>query len=195
LNIEFYKLGFELAGKNYYKNINTQNLELIVNDVQYIFENIYKINYDKDFDITDDITYLKKSNKNISDIQSKSTIIPTNSSSIKLLLFVCGVILVVYCLFLSTVKKKKGDLKVEACIISRQFVENQLISPKSADFGFCNESKIIYLGNNRYEVTNHVDASNAFGASLRKTYFVILKFNQGQWEDINNWTLEIIKIE
>ena len=88
-----------------------------------------------------------------------------------------------------------GELKSEACIISEQFVERQLISPKSPDFGFCDDSKIIHLGNNRYQITNYVDASNVFGASLRKTYLVILKYDKGDWADIENWTLETIEIE
>lgn len=86
-------------------------------------------------------------------------------------------------------------MKSEACIISEQFVERQLLSPKGADFGSCDDSKVIHLGSNKYQVTNYVDASNAFGASLRKTYFIILKYNGGDWEDINNWTLEKIEIE
>lgn len=92
-------------------------------------------------------------------------------------------------------KPESGDLKSEACIISQSFVERQLLSPKSSDFGFCGDSKVKYLGNNKYQVINTVDASNAFGAVLRKTYFVIIKFNGGSWIDINNWTLETIKIE
>lgn len=112
------------------------------------------------------------------------------------LILIVAVIVIAYLFSPSDDKKaESGDLKSEACIISQQFVERQLLSPKNADFGFCDDSKIIYLGNNRYQVTNYVDASNSFGASLRKTYFVILKYNKGEWEDINNWILETIEIE
>ncbi len=92
-------------------------------------------------------------------------------------------------------KADNGELKSEACIISQQFVSRQLFSPKSAEFGVCTEDKTKYLGDNRYQVTNYVDASNQFGAILRKTYYITLRFNKGEWDDINNWTLESIDIE
>ncbi|MDI9365426.1 MAG: hypothetical protein QM541_10775 [Flavobacterium sp.] len=112
------------------------------------------------------------------------------------LIFIIAAIVIGYFALPSDDKKaKSGDLKSEACVISQRFVERKLLSPKSADFGFCSDSKVTYLGNNKYQVTNTVDASNAFGAALRKTYFVIIQFNSGDWTDINNWTLETIEIE
>lgn len=92
-------------------------------------------------------------------------------------------------------KAKDGDLKFEACSISKQFVEQKLLSPKGADYGNCSDSKVTYLGNNKYQISNTVDASNAFGASIRKTYFVIIRYTSGDVYDINNWTLDTIEIE
>lgn len=194
LSKEFFKLGFQIDDSNYYKWVDINNVETIVIDVEKIFEEIYKINYDKEFEIMDDIQYSEKSTATI-DIHKPITNIQEKSRPLKTLLIIGGIVLLAYWVLNSNDKKKTGDLKSEACIISQQFVERQLLSPKNADFGFCDDSKVVHLGNNRYQVKNYVDASNAFGASLRKTYLVIVRYNKGEWEDINNWTLETIAIE
>lgn len=112
-------------------------------------------------------------------------------------IFIIIALIIAYFYSISTDKHKanNGELNSEACIMSREFVLRQLLSPKNAEFGVCTEDKSKYLGGNRYQVTNYVDASNQFGAILRKTYYITLKFNNQGWEDINNWTLESIDIE
>lgn len=195
LSIEFSKLSFQIDDTNYYKWVDLNCIETIISDVQKIFVDIYKINYDKEFEIMDDIQYSNKSNRTIQNIETSFEKIHTKTNPVKTFFIIGGILLLAYWIFTANDKKKTGDLKSEACIISQEFVERQLLSPKSADFGFCDDSKIIHLGNNRYQVKNYVDASNAFGASLRKTYLVIIRYNKGEWEDINNWTLETIAIE
>lgn len=193
LNKEFSKLNFKIDAGNYYKTVWVSDVETIVNDVQRIFEKIYKVNYEKEFLITDEIEYFNKGKK-ISNLQKQNTINQVQTYPLKVIIVVGVSVFLLYWLFFSKDEKKYDDLKSEACIISQQFVKRQLVSPKSADFGFCDDSKIVYLGNNRYQVTNYVDAANAFGTSLRKTYFIILRYNEGEWADINNWSLETIEI-
>ncbi|MEO6328254.1 MAG: hypothetical protein ABIO55_04955 [Ginsengibacter sp.] len=190
---DFSDLNFNIDVGNYYKKVGTKNIKSTVDDVQKIFEDIYKVNYEKEFEITDDIEYSDNS-VTVNNTQTPLPKSQTQTNPLKAILIIGGIVLLAYWFFFSDDKKKAGDMKSEACIISEQFVQRQLLSPKTADFGFCEDSKIIYLGNNRYQVTNYVDASNAFGASLRKTYFLIIKYNKGQWEDISNWTLETIEM-
>lgn len=136
--------------------------------------------------------YLKSNPKEPSQVISSNP----QKNNYGCLIFIVAVFVIAYLFSPSDDKKaKSGELKSEACIISQSFVERKLLSPKSADFGFCSDSKVIYLGNNKYRVTNTVDASNVFGAAIRKTYFVIIQFNSGDWADINNWALETIEIE
>jgi hypothetical protein len=192
---EFSKLNFKIDDGNYYKKVDPNNIESVIEDVQTIFKDIYKVNFEKEFEVTDDIEYSNGSNKAILNSQTQASTNQIQTNPVKALLIIGGLVLLAYWLFFSKDKKKVGEMKSEACIISEQFVEQQLLSPKSSDFGFCDDSKIIHLGNNRYQVTNYVDASNAFGALLRKTYLVILKYNKGEWDNTNNWTLERIEIE
>ena len=193
LEKEFLKLNFKILDGNYYKTIDKINLETTSEEIKEIFERIYKVNYEKPFEINDDIEYPSEQTKLIS--KNQTEISPTKTNPIKVIFIVGGLALLSYWLFFSSDKKKIGEMKSEACVISEQYVESQLLSPKTSEFGFCDQSKIIHLGNNKYQVTNYVDAPNAFGASLRKTYFIILKYNSGEWENINNWTIEKSIIE
>jgi len=63
LTVEFAKLQFELIKEeNYSKTVKDENWKTIISDVQNIFTNIYKVNYEKTFEIIDDIEYNKKEN-------------------------------------------------------------------------------------------------------------------------------------
>lgn len=109
--------------------------------------------------------------------------------------WVAVIIIGIFYYFSPTDEKKaeEGKLKSEACIISQNFVEERLLSKKSADFGSCNDSKVKYLGNNRYQIKNSVDASNAFGVMLSQYYLVVIKYESGDWANSNNWTLESLE--
>lgn len=88
------------------------------------------------------------------------------------------------------------DVRSAACLISRYYVKERLLSPGTSEFGYCSSSKVTDLGGNRYEVNNHVDAKNQYNAVLRKNYSVTLKFiGNGSTSDINNWQLEYIYVE
>jgi len=110
---------------------------------------------------------------------------------------IIGIVLVAILYFSNRVDKISNpeELKSKACIISREFVEQKLLSPSSADFGFCSDNKVTYLGNYKYQVVNTVDATNVFGTKIRKNYFVIMVYRNGDWTNSGNWDLETIIIE
>jgi hypothetical protein len=55
---DFLPLGFKIInGENYSKTVNDEDWNTIIEDVQYIFQKIYKINYDKNFEVIDNIEY------------------------------------------------------------------------------------------------------------------------------------------
>jgi hypothetical protein len=99
-----------------------------------------------------------------------------------------GIILIVIFYFNNRVDKitNPEELKSKACIISREYVEQKLLSSSTADFGFCSENKVTYLGNYKFQVVNTVDATNVFGAKIRKKYFVILSYGKGDWTNSGN---------
>jgi len=90
--------------------------------------------------------------------------------------------------------KSPEDMKTEAYVMSQNFMKQYLKSPKSADFPF-DSYKYEYLGDNKMKITSYVDAQNSFGAQLRTYYEVTMRYNGGEWADINNWSLLDLKTE
>lgn len=194
LQRKFLNLSFQIEEGNYFKKVNKKDIKSLPKEVEFIFKEIYKIDYEQKFDIIDDIEYSKTTSN---DSISNETVDHTNTPKNGLLNFlsICGVIAIIYWVFFNDEKPKIGSMNSKACIISEEFIKRELISPKSADFGFCEESKTIHLGDNRYQVVNYVESLNYYGVPIKKNYLIILKYNTGRWEDINNWMVESIKIE
>jgi len=77
-----------------------------------------------------------------------------------------------------------------AAVIAENYVEMQLISPKSADFPWLDyncwrDAK----DSNTFLVKSYVDAENAFGAMIRHKYECKLRYISGDWADPRNWEL------
>ena len=116
LIFDFVKLGFELIkGENYSKTIRDDEWKTIITDVQEIFQNIYKVNYEKDFEVIDDIEYPQAStnsktnlpvNRTIQELQKPSTENPTNWKAIFLIV---GALLFFYFSFVHDSEKNKNS--------------------------------------------------------------------------------------
>lgn len=78
-------------------------------------------------------------------------------------------------------------LRQGACSVAHDFVRDRLRSPSSARFQNCRDVQIINTGN-RWKVEGHVDAQNAFGATLRNRYVAILTY-EGTTSGSMNWRL------
>jgi len=78
------------------------------------------------------------------------------------------------------------ELAQKAFIISHNFVKSNLKSPKSANFPF-NDYRYSISENNTIIIESYVDAKNSYNAEIRTNYRIELKFNGGDWADINNW--------
>lgn len=82
------------------------------------------------------------------------------------------------------------DKKLEAWVMTQEFVEDKLKSPGTANYGGIfdgqhTDNVVTDLGNDRYLVRAWVDSQNSFGATLR-TYFVCeLKHDDGTWRRIS----------
>jgi hypothetical protein len=45
-----------------------------------------------------------------------------------------------------------------------------------------------------FKVASYVDSQNAFGASIRTKYIVLLKYTGGDEDDVKNWRLDNISL-
>lgn len=96
LKKEFSDLSFSIDDGNYYKTVDIENAKSIVDDVQKIFKDIYKVNYDKKFDIKEDIDYV---NNKESIVNSEITLQADKKQSInytKGILIICGLVFIYY---------------------------------------------------------------------------------------------------
>lgn len=68
------------------------------------------------------------------------------------------------------------DRRIDAFVMSHQYVEAQLKAPSTAKFPWYDESFVADLGNDTYRVTAYVDAQNGFGAMIRSYYVCELQY-------------------
>jgi hypothetical protein len=85
-----------------------------------------------------------------------------------------------------------GD--VNPCLISEDFIKEDLRNPETADFSmFDCTHKINELGYHR--VLRSVKAKNSFGVEKKLIYEVVLEYNGGSEYDYNSWSLISIRFE
>ena len=75
----------------------------------------------------------------------------------------------------------------DARFMCRQFVEDRLKAPATADF--CNET-VTALDGDRFRVAGSVDSENSFGATLRTEYSCALRYDGDE-----RWTLTDLELE
>jgi len=93
------------------------------------------------------------------------------------------------CAFLSTAKRSGPD-KLDAWLMSQEFVKDQLKAPSTASFPSYSESYVTDFGGGRFRVNGYVDAENSFGAKLRSRFTCTLNSQDGE-----HWHLEDINVE
>jgi hypothetical protein len=73
--------------------------------------------------------------------------------------------------------------KMEAFVMSQDFVKQRLKSPKSADFPWYDQKFVTDKGDGQYVVVSYVDAKNSFGADLRANYVCELRYvGDNKWQ-------------
>lgn len=102
----------------------------------------------------------------------------------------CLATLLLFGMFKSCVTKITGVNEFDAYFAATEFVKRDLVSPSSAEFGTYDKEKVQRVGENRFVVRGHVDASNSFGAKLRKSFVCRLRY-LGEDE----WRLESLTID
>lgn len=80
--------------------------------------------------------------------------------------------------------------KIEAFVMSQEFMKRRLKAPGSADFPWYTDSEVFVLhrGAGLFRVNAYVDAQNSFGAKLRTRYICELK-DEGK----ESWALISLK--
>ncbi|KYN90801.1 hypothetical protein ATY35_20680 [Vibrio cidicii] len=88
-------------------------------------------------------------------------------------------------------KERTEHTVTEAFHHCRNFVQQQLLSPKTASFPSIWDVKdyTTHLGGGRYRVRAYVDAQNAFGAEIRTPFVCIVKY-EGKY----SWRLESLEM-
>ncbi len=75
-----------------------------------------------------------------------------------------------------------GENAFAACQIAPEFVEDTLVAPQEADFGDCTARP---TSAGTWAVSGRVDAPNAFGARLRHTYSLTLRYaGEDRWSQL-----------
>lgn len=81
--------------------------------------------------------------------------------------------------------KTKNDYKMEAYVMSQDFLKDYLKSPTTAKFPTYSAINVIQT-NNRYKIEAYVDSQNSFGNMVRTKYYMILeRENDGGWIKIS----------
>ena len=74
-----------------------------------------------------------------------------------------------------------------AISVAQAFVRSELKSPSTAKFGRISEHRKIRIEGkeNAFKIYGHVDAQNAFGASIRSSYVCEIQYIDNDWLLIN----------
>lgn len=86
------------------------------------------------------------------------------------------------------------DLSSHASVMCQEQVKSKLMSPSSADFPWLPD-QLIRRPRQTFFIRSHVDADNAFGASIRLTYICELQHDlEGNPYDISSWNFEVVEV-
>lgn len=78
-----------------------------------------------------------------------------------------------------------SDYKVDAYVMSQEFMEDYLKSPQTAKYPWYSDINVVQTGN-RYKVEAYVDSQNDFGVTVRTKYYMILERSEdGGWTKIS----------
>lgn len=71
-------------------------------------------------------------------------------------------------------------MKTEAWVMAQTFLEKRLKNPGAASYGWQTTGETTrHLGSDKYQVTAWVEATNSFGATLRKNWTATLQHEGG----------------
>lgn len=94
----------------------------------------------------------------------------------------CLVGLLLFGMLKSCVNKFGMASEFDAYFAATEFVRRDLVSPSSADFETYDKKQVKKIGDNSFVVRGYVDASNSFGAKLRKTFECRLRYlGKDEW--------------
>ena len=79
----------------------------------------------------------------------------------------------------------KEDSKLDAYVMSQDFMKDYLTSPSSAKFPAYSKINVIQT-NNRYKVEAYVESKNSLGTMVKTEYYMVLeKGSDGGWTKIS----------
>ena len=85
-------------------------------------------------------------------------------------------------------RSNSEDDKIEAYVMSQDFMSDTLTDPSSAKYPMYNKINVIQTGT-RYKVEAYVECKNSLGSTVKTNYVMILeKEADGGWKKISNDT-------
>lgn len=78
--------------------------------------------------------------------------------------------------------------KVEAYSYSKEFVEKRLKYPPSAEFASFGRATVTEEANCTFQISSHVDATNAFGGMIRNSFSITVRDDGDRWRLVNGPT-------
>ena len=88
-------------------------------------------------------------------------------------------------------KSNTKNLSLEAVQTSQEFVLRKLITPSTAKFQTPSQARVTKTSDNQYVITSYVDAQDLSGASIRKNYECIFKYEP----ENSRWSLVEMNFE
>lgn len=112
---------------------------------------------------------------------------PKKTTSLILWLVFIVIVLCIVAQVANTGENKETPNRT-AWYMCRQFIEDSLKSPKSAEFETYQEGSVRTLSNKMFEMTITVDAQNSFGAMIRSDFYCKV-------QDVGNDKWKLIALE
>ena len=85
----------------------------------------------------------------------------------------------------STQSNDAKDYKMEAYVMSQDFMDDYLKNPSTAKYPWYSDIHVVQTGN-RYKIEAYVDSQNSFGNTIRNRYYMILeRSGDGGWTKIS----------
>ena len=130
--------------------------------------------------------------KNLSKEEQKKVSFKEIPTAIKITIVVVCLLIISLFSSKSCSGNSQNDLKVEAYIQAKNYVSSVLKSPSSAEFDLNYSIKL--NTDSTVLISGNVDSQNSFGAMIRSTYILKMKWEDGE-SGMHNWKLIDIDIK
>ena len=107
-----------------------------------------------------------------------------NNSNSKLKYVLLGIVIAIVIGFIISLLPFGRSKETDAWICAKDLVESELLyDPSSAKFGSQSDATIVDMGDGKWSVTGTVEAKNAYGTYVKKTFRATFTLTDGGYKD------------